>query len=225
MFNLLNNFLQRKPVVFQLFRFVAIGAINTAIDFVILNFLTEYFHIESGPRLALINVVGTTAAIVQSYYWNKHWAFAVNTVSSLFKQFVFVILVGALGFFAFLGAVLPSLSSTFAKYNIPLSAPATPFYFGMVLLVFLLLQIIIAANIGFGNSATNAPTTEFGKFVGVSVIGVVLNSAVLTLLVTVILKTSPDFSAGLAKNIAKLVAVFVVLTWNFLGYKFFVFKR
>lgn len=225
MFNWINNFLQGKPVIFQLFRFVAIGAINTAVDFVILNFLTSSLQIESGVKLAMINVVGTTVAIVQSYYWNKHWAFAVNTVASLFKQFVFVLLVGALGFFAFLGAVLPSLSSFLAKQNIPITVSPTPFYFGMVLLVFLLLQIIIAVNIGFGNSGTSAPTTEFGKFIGVSVIGVVLNSLVLTLMVSVILVASPSFSAGLAKNIAKLIAVFVVLTWNFLGYKFFVFKR
>ncbi len=211
-------------MVFQLFRFVAIGAINTAVDFVILNFLSEAFRIESGAKLALINVVGTTVAIVQSYFWNKYWAFAVDTVSSFLKQFVFVILVGTLGFFAFLGAVLPSISGLLAKYNIPVTAPATPFYFGMVLMVFLLLQIILAVNIGFGKSS-NAPTTEFGKFLGVSIIGVVLNSIVLTALVAVILHLHTEVSASLAKNISKLIAVFVVLTWNFLGYKFFVFKR
>lgn len=210
--------------MFQLFRFVAIGAINTAVDFVILNVLTEAFHIESGPKLALINVVGTTVAIIQSYYWNKHWAFVVNTVSSFLQQFVFVVLVGALGLFAFLAAVLPSLSNLLVKYGIPITAPSTPFYFGMVLLVFVFLQIILAVNIGFSQN-NNAPTTEFGKFLGVSIMGVVINSIVLTALVAVILHLHPGISSGLAKNIAKLVAVFVVLTWNFLGYKFFVFRR
>ncbi len=225
MFPQLTALLGRKPIILQLLRFACIGALNTAVDFIILNLLTHYFGVDTGVRLAYLNVVGVTFAIVQSYYWNKYWAFALDATVSVLRQFVGLVLVGGLGFCAFIAAVLPSLSEVFERYGLQPVSGAT-LYYGMVLLVYILFQIIIAVNIGFHKKEEiNNGRAEFGKFVLVSVMGVAINSLVLTVLATVIVHFFPAIAPALAKNIAKLVAVFATLSWNFVGYKFFVFKR
>jgi putative flippase GtrA len=223
----LTDLLARKPVILQLLRFACIGALNTALDFLILNLLTDWLGIEQGVGLWLINAVGVVAAIIQSYYWNKHWAFALDTTVSLPRQFIGVILVGSLGTLAFVAAVLPSVSQGLANYGLPaLEVSGTLGYYGILLLVFLFLQIVLGANLGFHNAGQYASAaTEFGKFTMVSLIGVVINSTVLAVLAGIIINTAPDIGADLAKNIAKFIAVLVSLVWNFIGYKFFVFRK
>lgn len=225
MFSQLSALLARKPVILQLLRFACIGALNTAIDFVILNLLTHHFGVEEGSGLAYINVVGVTAAIVQSYYWNTYWAFAADGAVSVLRQFVGVVLVGGLGFCAFVAAVLPSVSEALASRGFA-TIEASSLYYGLVLLVFLLLQVILAVHIGFHKKEDAANKgVIFGKFILISVIGVVINSIVLTSVAALILHVSPTVAVSFAKNVAKLIAVFVTLSWNFVGYKFFVFNR
>lgn len=225
----LSEFLARKPVVIQLLRFACIGALNTALDFLILNLITEGLGIQAGFSLAAINVVGVVAAVVQSYYWNKHWTFGDSTTVSLVRQFVSLLLVGGLGFVAFVCAVWPSISELLASrgLGVPVLAGGV-FYYGIVLLLFLLVQIVIGVHLGFraqpGQPAGSA-TVEFGKFVLVSILGVLINSVVLTVLVAVFTAVDPSLAGGLAKNMAKFIAVFVSLVWNFVGYKFLVFRR
>lgn len=242
MFPQLTALLARKPIILQLLRFACIGALNTAVDFVILNLLTNYLHIDAGSKLlAYVNVVGVTVAIVQSYYWNKYWAFAADSSVSVLKHFFGMVLVGGLGFCTFIAAILPSVTEVLADpaHRIPVLSSlvgihsAHPvsvltggaLYYGVVLLLFFLLQIIIGVNIGFHKPSEGGVSTEFGKFILVSVIGVVINSLVLAGLAAVILHAAPSLAASFVKNVAKLIAVFVSLAWNFVGYKLFVFKR
>ncbi len=65
---------------------------------------------------------------------------------------------------------------------------------------------------------------KFSQFFAVSVVGIIINGLVLTGITTGI---TPLFglSAVLWANIAKLMATGISLIWNFVGYKFFVFKR
>lgn len=72
-------------------------------------------------------------------------------------------------------------------------------------------------------SAGNSPT-QFAKFLTVSIIGWGLNTAILYSVTTLI---SPFFglSRALWANFAKAMATGVVLIWNFVGYKLFVFKK
>ncbi|MEK9151511.1 MAG: GtrA family protein [Patescibacteria group bacterium] len=65
---------------------------------------------------------------------------------------------------------------------------------------------------------------KFSQFFAVSVVGIIINGLVLTAITTSI---PPLFglSAVLWANIAKLAATGISLVWNFVGYKFFVFKR
>jgi putative flippase GtrA len=65
---------------------------------------------------------------------------------------------------------------------------------------------------------------EFTQFLLVSLVGLLLNVGITALVVNVI-----GAPAGMAEktwaNIGGLTASILVLTWNFIGYKFFVFKK
>lgn len=65
---------------------------------------------------------------------------------------------------------------------------------------------------------------DFMQFLFVSVVGLLLNAGVASLIVNVI---GPIGEIGdkTWANIATAVASIIVLSWNFLGYKFFVFKK
>ena len=53
----LTQLLANKPVILQILKFAAIGALNTALDFIILNYVTKAFGVESGLNLGLLNVI------------------------------------------------------------------------------------------------------------------------------------------------------------------------
>jgi putative flippase GtrA len=67
-----------------------------------------------------------------------------------------------------------------------------------------------------------ATVKEFGKFFGVSVIGLLINVGVAFLVVDVIGAPS-GISAGRWANVGLLFATLASVVWNFVGYKFFVF--
>ncbi len=65
---------------------------------------------------------------------------------------------------------------------------------------------------------------QFFQFIGVSIIGLVLNTAITYSLVTFAGSLVGIPSATWA-TLSSAIASVVVLSWNFVGYKFFVFKR
>lgn len=64
---------------------------------------------------------------------------------------------------------------------------------------------------------------DFPKFLGVTLVGLLINSALIILITTYI---PPLFAAGESVwlNMAKAAATITSLFWNFLGFKFFVFR-
>lgn len=78
----------------------------------------------------------------------------------------------------------------------------------------------------FANGAQSSQESlwqNFSKFLGVSIIGLLLNSGII-IIITVLPAVKTSLAPGTALNTAKLLATMVVLFWNFFGYKFFVFK-
>ncbi len=74
----------------------------------------------------------------------------------------------------------------------------------------------------FGAQGTNR-YAEIGKFIAVNIMGLIINVGTASLIVNGI--GAPSGISGAAwANFAAIVAVFVVLVWNFLNYKFFVFR-
>lgn len=59
----------------QVYRFVIVGLLNTAIDFAVFNLLISVSGIRIGLGLVLINITAVFAAIVNSYILNRIWTF------------------------------------------------------------------------------------------------------------------------------------------------------
>lgn len=91
-------FARRVPVLAQFGRFVAVGILNTIMDFGILNLLSRATGIAAGIFLGGINVPGFLIAIVNSYLWNKLWVFKEGTQNFLaaFPKFFAVTVTGLL---------------------------------------------------------------------------------------------------------------------------------
>lgn len=133
----------------QFIKFALIGALNTGVDFGILNLLSYLTGIYAGARLAPLNAVSFGVAVINSYVLNKYWTFQAGS-----------------------GGVSGA---------------------------------------------------EFGKFLFVSLVGLGINTGVLSL-VTGLVAPPADFSPQLWENAAKLAATGLSLIWNFAGYKFIVFR-
>lgn len=138
----------------QIFKFVVVGFINTAIDFAVLNTLMFMTNIYSGKLIIIFNSISFTAAIINSYFMNKYWTFQSQITE---------------------------------------------------------------------NSGEKTPK-EFIQFIAVGIIGISINDAIVYAVSTFI---PPIFglSIKLWTNAAKILATAVSMIWNFIGYKFFVFKK
>lgn len=81
----------------QFIKFALIGALNTGVDFGILNTLSYFTGVYAGARLIPLNAVSFVIALVNSYALNKYWTFraAGQGVSGVeFGKFLAISLVG-----------------------------------------------------------------------------------------------------------------------------------
>lgn len=140
----------RFPIIKQFSKFVVVGVINTAIDFIVLNVEMAATHITSGPFMFVLNSVSFSAATVNSYFMNKYWTFE--------------------------------------------------------------------------DKSNQKEGAKFSQFFVVSIIGITINGAVVYFMTT-FLSPLGGINAQLWANVAKIVATGFSLVWNFIGYKFIVFKK
>ncbi len=63
------------PVLFQISKFAAVGFLNTAINFGVLNLFSIITGVTGGLSAGGINIPGTLIAASNSYVWNKLWVF------------------------------------------------------------------------------------------------------------------------------------------------------
>lgn len=73
-------------------------------------------------------------------------------------------------------------------------------------------------------SQEKATAEEFGKFFGVSVVGMIINMGIASIVVNVI-GSQGGLSPERWANVGALVATVASLGWNFAGYKIWVFKK
>lgn len=141
---------KKWPALFQWGKSFLSGVLNSFIDLGILNVLMLIFAISSGPIYSVFKSVSFIFATINSYFWNKLWAFEKKEMEKAGKE---------------------------------------------------MLQFFIIAGIGF-----------------------TIHLIVATVLVNVI---GPQF--GLTEkiwaNVGAIAAMFFGFSWNFLGYKFIVFKK
>lgn len=140
----------RISLALQTTKFALVGALNTLVDFSILNLFIFTSGITSGIWFSVFKATSFTGAVLNSYFWNKFWTFK---------------------------------------------------------------------NLGQQNIKK-----ELGQFFFISGTGFLLNVCIATFIASVI---GPRFGIPLAiwANISALAATAVVMTWNFIGYKIFVFKK
>ena len=139
----------RVQILGQIGKFAAVGVLNTAIDFGMLNILSFATGVVEGLKIGGVNIPGFILAVFNSYFWNKFWVF---------------------------------------KYK-------------------------------EGNTANDLP-----KFLAVSIGGLFINTGMVVFLTTFV---SPlgGLADGTWLNVSKIAATALSLLWNFLGYKFMVFRE
>lgn len=198
--------------VLQLARFIAIGGLNTALDFLLLNALATVTGIEAGGGLGIINLLSFTIALVHSYFWNRAWTFGAE--QGISKT---VFRAGTLAFLAVLGL-------GFAVVGARLGLPAV--WYLVAIVVFLGLEVVLWRSFDVSLAEEKQPASEFARFLGVSFVGLVINSGGLALIAIALEPYASSLGgAGMVRNLAKALATGISLVWNFVGYKMFVFKK
>ncbi len=205
----ISEFLEKYPIILQLCRFGGIGIFNTALDALILNFLSAKFGVTKGLGLGWVNLPGFVLAVIQSYYWNRYWTFESQSVT-LIKNFFRLVAVGLAGFLIF-GLMLLGAHQG-AGY----------LYFAGIFGLFVIVQLILWHTFGFFHSEIQAETPKYLQFFLVSLGGFLISSATLYTLTTHFVLSA---NSGDNLNFAKILATILSLVWNFIGYKIFVFKK
>lgn len=207
----ITGLLERNPVVYQFMRFACIGFLNTGLNFLILNALSKALNISQGWNLGKVAIVAFTAAVVQSYLWNRTWTFGSEQGVSLWNNVVRLFTVGLLGAFAVITVFVASAPGI-----------AAPYWFYIIILgVYLLLETVLWRHFGFHISDWNHEGHSFVIFFIVTLIGLGINGSLVSVVSTHLHITNSD----LDKNIAAALATGVSLFWNFVGYKVVVFKK
>ena len=139
------------PFFNQLGKFVAVGVLNTALDFSILNFVSRLTGITAGLVIGWVNIPGFLVSVVNGYFWGRLWVFPRQDQNR---------------------------------------------------------NLLI----------------DFPKFLAVTGVGLFINSG-LIILVTTYIPIPAGIRSEVWLNIAKVIATAFTLVWNFMGYKFFVFRK
>lgn len=205
----ITGILDKYPVILQLLRFGAIGVFNTTVDVLVLNFMAAQFGVTKGASLGWINLPGVMLAVVQSYFWNKYWAFSGESVN-LLKNFFRLAAVGFVGLVIYAMVVV-------GGHNF-----AQPIYFVGIFGVFILAQLVLWYAFGFFKQQAQSLQKDYIAFFVVSVVGFLINSLVLYVTTTHLILSA---NSGDNLNIGKILATLCSLAWNFVGYKVFVFKK
>lgn len=206
----ITGLLQKYPVVLQFLRFVAIGLLNTGLSFLIVNAISKSLGINAGLRLGYVSAMAFAVATTQSYFWNRYWAFGGSQAVGLLKDFFRLVMVGFLGALAVGFAILGS------------KVMAQAYFYALLLIIFFVIEFVFWKSFGFSFLKTAEGKNPFVLFVIVSLIGLLINATVVSLVSSHLIVTQ---NLDLNKNIAIVIATCVSLVWNFVAYKLIVFKK
>ena len=83
----------------QIVKFGIVGVSNTVVDFAVLNFLMWAFKVTSGTWIIVINVIAFSAAVINSYIWNRFWTFKMKSRQEMPEEFAKFLLISLVGVF------------------------------------------------------------------------------------------------------------------------------
>ena len=108
---------RKRPTLFQVGKYAAVGFVNTAVDFVIINILILWTGVVEGLGLGLLNSASFAIAVTNSYLWNKYWTFVETKKDGAsrveFAQFFTVSLVSLLINSVFVGTTTKYIAPPF----------------------------------------------------------------------------------------------------------------
>jgi putative flippase GtrA len=93
----------RIPVLFQLAKFVLVGASNTFVDLGILNILMLITGVFGGVAYSLFKAISFICSVINSYFWNKFWTFEKKETKVGLSEFGKFFVIAGIGFFLNVG--------------------------------------------------------------------------------------------------------------------------
>ncbi len=66
---------KKLKIIYQVAKFILVGALNTFVDFGVLNLLMFSTSIFSGIWYSIFKALSFLCAVINSYFWNKLWTF------------------------------------------------------------------------------------------------------------------------------------------------------
>jgi putative flippase GtrA len=69
-------------VMYQVGKFAAVGILNTAINFAVINIFSLMSGVTAGLSVGEYNIPATAVAATNSYFWNKFWVFQGSNQSA-----------------------------------------------------------------------------------------------------------------------------------------------
>ncbi len=114
----------RKKVLslFQLYKFVLAGSLNTFIDIGILSLLMYVFGIYAGLGFSLFKAVSFITATTNSYLWNKFWTFRKPKTVKPEKEFFQFFIISVFGFAINLGTASVIVNAIGPQFSFSLAA-------------------------------------------------------------------------------------------------------
>ena len=92
-----HQFARRVPSIFQFAKFAEVGALNSSIDFGILNSLILITGVVSGAEFLAFKSASVTLGVINSYIWNKYWTFEAPRSRGVQREFGAFLLVNLVG--------------------------------------------------------------------------------------------------------------------------------
>lgn len=88
---------KRLLIIFQAAKFFLVGTLNTFIDLAVLNFFIWISGIANGPFYVVFKAISFSAAVINSYFWNKYWTFEKRGEKPKKEEFLKFFVVTAIG--------------------------------------------------------------------------------------------------------------------------------
>ncbi len=196
---------------------ILFAGINGSIFGLLLPVVMKSFNVHNQPPYILMVVFFTILAIVGVVIGY----FLAKRIKPFFFQLTKFGATGAANFAVDIGILALLVIIFYPQGNIPTTSFA----------IFKTTSFILATinsyiwnkYWSFQDKESSDILQEFGKFVLVSSVGLILNVTVATIVKNLHSSTGLDPKTWAA--ISAMIASVAVLTWNFIGYKFLVFKK